>query len=121
MMYDLEVIVPVKNEAKNIPELVQRIHKSLSLAKINYRITFVDDHSEDDTTYQINIASEKYPISKLESSAENFSFQASRIKLLIKYGKPGKAYSILEGAREAESEFIAMIDGDLQYPPEALP
>ena len=103
-MHDLEVIIPVKNEAGSIMHLVERIHKALYAAKISYRITFVDDHSTDDTTYQINIISGKYPI-----------------KLLIKKGKIGKAYSILEGAGESEAPFIAMIDGDLQYPPEALP
>ncbi|OGM27072.1 hypothetical protein A2962_03145 [Candidatus Woesebacteria bacterium RIFCSPLOWO2_01_FULL_39_61] len=103
-MHDLEVIIPVKNEAESIAPLVERIHQALYAAKVSYRITFVDDHSTDDTTYQINILSEEYPI-----------------KLLIKKGKIGKAYSILEGSRETKASHIAMIDGDLQYPPEALP
>ena len=59
-MHDLEVIIPVKNEAGSIMRLVERIHKALYAAKISYRITFVDDHSTDDTTYQINIISGKY-------------------------------------------------------------
>ncbi len=103
-MKRLSVVVPVKNEAKNVTPLVRRIHAALKKANIVYDIIFIDDHSSDDTVKILRELREKYPITTR-----------------TKRGKPGKAYSILEGSKLAKSEFVAMIDGDLQYPPELLP
>jgi len=103
-MKKLTVVVPVKNEAKNVTPLIRRIHSALKKADIEYDIIVIDDHSIDNTFEILQNLSKKYPL---------FVYQ--------KDGKPGKAYSILEGARRTNSKFIAMIDGDLQYPPELLP
>lgn len=103
-MFDLEIVIPVLNEEKAVAELIKRIDKSMRSEKISYRMIFVDDHSTDKTVEIIQSFKKKYPI-----------------LLHTKTGKPGKAYSILEGANLASSEKIAMIDGDLQYPPEVLP
>lgn len=103
-MKDLDIIIPVVNEARNIEELARRIDFSLTSANIKYRMIFVDDHSTDYSVSEIKRISKSYPV-----------------VLHIKQGKGGKAFSILEGSRLAKSEYIAMIDGDLQYPPEVLP
>lgn len=103
-MGQFDVIIPVRNEADNVRELVERIDKSLTSAAIKYRLIFVDDHSSDNTVSKLKSLSKKYPIT-----------------IRQKQGKIGKAFSILEGARLATTEYVAMIDGDLQYPPEALP
>jgi dolichol-phosphate mannosyltransferase len=99
----LDVLVPVKNEADNVEELVSRIHTSLTEAGISYGVIFIDDHSEDTTVDVINRLAKQYPV-----------------KAYTKQGKKGKAYSILEGVRYSTADTLAMIDGDLQYPPEAL-
>lgn len=104
MQTRLDVIVPVQNEAVNIPSLVERIHATLTSARISYHIIFVDDHSTDETVAIIQNLKSKYPIT-----------------LHSKEGEVGKAYSILEGADLAKSDLLAMIDADLQYPPEMLP
>lgn len=103
-MRELEVIIPVLNEQDSIHELVIRTDKALKTAGINYGLIFVDDNSTDGTVKKIKSLQKKFPVS-----------------LLNKKGKPGKAYSILEAAEVASAETLAMIDGDLQYPPEALP
>lgn len=100
----LDIIIPVVNEGSNILPLTERIHIALANASIHYRIIFVDDHSTDHTVAEIIKVSQKYPVI-----------------LHNKEGRTGKGWSILEGAELADSEYIAMIDGDLQYPPEALP
>lgn len=102
-MTQLEVIVPVYNEAENISNLFFRLDKVLSEAKIDYKVIFVDDNSTDDTVREIN----KLP--------------KTRVQLLIKKQKKGKAFSILEGLESSNAPIVAMIDGDLQYPPEAIP
>lgn len=103
-MSQLDVIIPVLNEKENIEELVKRIDFSLTKAGIWYTIVFVDDFSTDSTKEEILRLSRHYPI-----------------MYLLKKGKIGKAYSIIEGAKLARAPILAMIDADLQYPPEALP
>jgi cellulose synthase/poly-beta-1,6-N-acetylglucosamine synthase-like glycosyltransferase len=101
---NLTVIIPVKNEEKNISLLVERIDKSLKDQNIAYSMIFVNDHSTDQTAEVLNNLKNIYPL-----------------EVYTKVGKPGKAYSILEGAKYAKTDFVAMIDADLQYPPEVLP
>src|SRR5690606_13970448 len=43
------------------------------------------------------------------------------VRYLLKQGQRGKAFSVMEGAAVATAPYVAMIDGDLQYPPEVLP
>ncbi len=103
-MNKLDIIVPVLNEAPNLPDLVSRIGETLGKTGISYGIIIVDDHSTDDTKQVVKNLSKKYPIT-----------------YVLKSGKKGKAYSILEGSESSGAEYLVMIDGDLQYPPEAIP
>lgn len=100
----LSIIVPSYNEEHTVETLVQRIADVLGRSDTPYEIIFVDDHSKDATKQKIQNLVKKYPI-----------------KVFTKEGKRGKAYSITEGATHARYEYIAMLDADLQYPPEALP
>lgn len=104
MSLQLDVIIPVYNEADNVKALVERLSTSLKNADINFNLIFVDDHSTDET---VDILSD-FP-------------KKSHIKILKKKGERGKAFSILEGAAASTAPFIAMIDADLQYPPEVIP
>ncbi|MDO8551725.1 MAG: glycosyltransferase [bacterium] len=99
----LEVIVPVRNETGNVRELVVRIDKTMKEYGIKYRLIFIDDHSTDKTREILTGLKNRFPLD-----------------VYLKQGKRGKAYSILEGAVRAKSNYLAMIDGDLQYPPEAM-
>ncbi len=100
----LSVIVPTLNEAGSVERLIVRIGAALKKSEINYEIVVVDDHSTDET------------VTKLVQLAKNYP-----VRVLKKAGKRGKAYSLLEGFKAARYDLVAMIDGDLQYPPEALP
>lgn len=100
----LTIIIPVKNEEKNIRELVLRIHAALTASKITYAVIAVNDRSTDKTADILAELSQTFPV-----------------RIHNKRGKPGKSYSILEGSHLAQSSLIAVIDADLQYAPEALP
>ena len=113
-MTDLSVLIPVYNEEGNIYELTARIHNSLISSAINYEIIFIDDHSTDQTQNEIE--------NVIQFFSQNYaSYGKDRIKLIRKKGRIGKAFSIIEGSYIAKSDYIAMIDADLQYPPEGLP
>ena len=100
---ELSVIVPTYNEVDNVEELVVRINSTLFPAGYKYEIIFIDDKSTDRTPLRIKALCEAYPV-----------------KFFTKIGKKGKAYSLLEGFLKAAFDNIAIIDADLQYPPEAL-
>lgn len=103
-MKQLDIVIPVKDEAKTIGELVERIDTTCTQASISYTCIFVDDHSQDGTPALLTKLQKKYPI-----------------KILTKKGRAGKAFSIIEGSQAATAPYIAVIDADLQYPPESLP
>ncbi len=103
-MPKISIIVPVKNEEKNIEKLVTRVHNSIFSNGISYELLLIDDHSTDKTTDVARRLQRDYPI-----------------RLFTKQGKAGKGYSIIEGISHAQSELICMIDADLQYDPKHIP
>src|SRR3989344_4875182 len=102
----LSVVVPTYNERENIDDLTQRLMDALDVAGMRgrYKLIFIDDHPPDGTAEYLRQLEEKFPL-----------------KVFSKQGRKGKAYSLLEGFAKCSGENIAMIDADLQYPPEAIP
>jgi dolichol-phosphate mannosyltransferase len=90
-------------EAENIPELVERVEDALK--ELSFEIIIVDDNSPDGTA----------------DLAEKFNDIYGNIKVLRRPGKLGLGSAVLEGFRKAESEVLAIMDADLQHPPELLP
>jgi len=103
-MKSVSIVVPVWNEEKNIPSLIKRIDKACNKAGISYELIFIDDFSTDETTTLLNEFKKTYPVTWYS-----------------KKGKPGKAFSLYEGFQKAKYKTLAMIDADLQYPPEVIP
>lgn len=100
----LSIIIPTYNEESNIGLVIERLSNAMADQKIDYEIIFIDDHSKDKTQQKVNSLKENYPI-----------------QIFQKIGKKGKGYSITEGFSHASFGFIAMMDADLQYPPEIIP
>lgn len=89
------VIVPTYNEAQNIGELVRRINQAVPDANI----FVVDDDSPDGTALlALNLG----------------------CGVLRREGKRGLTTAVADGIALTDAEAIAVIDGDLQHPPEAL-
>lgn len=98
---DISVIVPTYNERENMNILFDRIDKSLK--DINYEIIVVDDNSPDETGKVVEELSNKYPV-----------------KLIIRKNNKGLATAVVEGFKNAKGCVFAVIDADLQHPPEKL-
>lgn len=107
MSKNISIIIPTLNEEGNIATLVKRIVRSFSDNGLIGEIVFVDDNSIDKT---------RKVIAKIKKEYEN----VFPIRLFLKKGRIGKAFSIIEGFDYANFEIIAIIDADLQYPPEAI-
>lgn len=100
----LSVVIPTLNEAENVCELIRRIDSALREHRIDYEIIFIDDRSKDATREKVLEMKKTFPVS-----------------VYMKKGLRGKAHSLVEGFALATKDYIAFIDADLQYPPDALP
>ncbi|MBO3833355.1 MAG: polyprenol monophosphomannose synthase [Candidatus Brockarchaeota archaeon] len=100
---ELSLIIPTYNEAENIPELLERIEASLK--GFGAEVVFVDDNSQDGTA----------------SLAEKLGEHYGNVKVLRRPFKMGLGSAVLDGMRIAEADIVAVMDADLQHPPELLP
>jgi cellulose synthase/poly-beta-1,6-N-acetylglucosamine synthase-like glycosyltransferase len=101
----LSVIIPVYNEKNNLLALAKRLSKALG--EIRHELIFIDDRSTDGSAEILQTIKNNLP--------------KDRMEVFQKKGTRGKAASLLEGIVESRGNVIAMIDADLQYPPEAIP
>jgi len=98
----LSIVVPVYNEEGLIDELVKRMVSALESFVTNYEIIIVDDGSEDRSLQLLLNWQKKNHKIKVLSLSKNFGHQAA----------------FTAGLEHATGEIVAMMDGDLQDPPE---
>lgn len=103
---DTTVIVPTYNEGANVRSLVDRL--SAALRGRSAEILFVDD-STDDTPTQVRraAASADLPVRLLHRDEDD------------RVG--GLAGAVTAGIAASDSDFVVVMDGDLQHPPELVP
>ncbi len=97
----VSVIVPTFNERKNIRPLIKRIESSIK--DVKHEIIVVDDNSSDGTAQVVIELSKEYPV-----------------ELVVRKNEKGLATAVLEGFKHAKGNVYAVIDADLQHPPEKL-
>ena len=100
----LSVVVPAFNEQQMIPKTAQTLEDILSSADIPHEVIFVDDGSKDTTWECIQAASERIPCVRGIHFSRNF----------------GKESAMFAGLSRALGDCVAVIDCDLQHPPEKL-
>ncbi|MBK9083360.1 MAG: glycosyltransferase family 2 protein [Rhizobiales bacterium] len=101
---ELSVIVPVLNEADNIPELAPRLIATLDPIVATWEAIFVDDGSTDATMLAIRDLNARDPRFRAVSLSRNF----------------GKEIAIAAGLEHAKGRAAVIIDADLQHPPEMI-
>lgn len=99
------IIVPVYNSRDTLEKLVSRVSEGMRRAEINFEMVLVDDGSKDGSFEEIRRLSELNGFLRGFRLSRNFGHQA--------------ALSI--GLEKSKGEFVAIIDDDLQDPPEILP
>ncbi len=99
----ISVVVPVCNEEANLPELRARL--TAALAGHEFECIVVDDGSTDATAARVRDVAREDPRFKLVSLSRNFGHQAA----------------IFAGLTFARGACVAVMDGDLQDPPELIP
>lgn len=103
---ELSVVVPTKNEAENIEELLTRIARAT--VGITTEVILVDDG--DDHTPEI-----------LSKRRDGLPHSVSFIRRPPERRGDGLGGAVVEGMRAAEGEWICVMDADLQHPPEVIP
>ncbi len=103
MRYDLAVIVPTKNEAGNVRQLVSLL--DTALAGIAWQVIFVDDNSSDGTAGILR---------EMSQSRDN-------LVCLRRIGRQGLSSAVIEGMMAAGAAYVAVMDADLQHDETLLP
>jgi glycosyltransferase involved in cell wall biosynthesis len=101
---DLTVIVPVYNEEPNLRALYARLEPTLAAISARYEILFVDDGSRDRSMEIVRALGAENPRVKYVVLSRNFGHQVA----------------LSAGLDHARGSAVAIIDADLQDPPELL-
>lgn len=104
-MPNLSVVIPVFNEESLIQELIKRVRINVEIITEDYEIILVDDGSEDKTWDFIENAT------KIERRIKGIKFSRNF----------GHHFAITAGIHNTSSEWVIVMDGDLQDRPEVIP
>jgi glycosyltransferase involved in cell wall biosynthesis len=100
----VSLVIPVFNEEKLIDELINRTLFALDSFVREYEVIFIDDGSTDGSLEKLLSWQKKEGRLKILSLSKNFGHQAA----------------FTAGLEHTKGEIVAMMDGDLQDPPELL-
>jgi len=107
--HDLSIVVPTRNEHANIWPLLESLHTALPGLRVE--VIFVDD-SDDDTPDVIEDAAKTMSSSLFQIQLEH--------RLAGEARAGGLATAVVQGLNRAQAEYVAVLDADLQHPPEQL-
>jgi dolichol-phosphate mannosyltransferase len=97
------VIIPTRNEARNVTSLVERLEKVL--AHLDWEAIFVDDASTDGTVEELR----------------GLALRTPKVRFLRRIGRRGLASACVDGMMSTAAEYLAVMDADLQHDETLLP
>jgi polyisoprenyl-phosphate glycosyltransferase len=101
---DLSIIIPIYNEELNIPNLYSRLKPVVESFKVSYELVFVNDGSRDKSIELIKALSITDKTIRYINFSRNFGHQVA----------------VSAGIDLCKGNAIAIIDADLQDPPELM-
>ena len=101
----ISIVIPCYNEQEAIPYFYREINKISKKLKEDFEFIFVNDGSKDNTLITIKRLSNKDKRIKYIDLSRNF----------------GKEAAMLAGLEYSKGDLVAIMDADLQDPPELLP
>jgi dolichol-phosphate mannosyltransferase len=99
------IVLPVYNEEDNVGEVHKRVTKVLKSLKKDFELIFINDGSFDKTLKKLKKLQSTRPYIKIINFSRNYGHQAA----------------VTAGMDYSSGEYIAVLDADLQDPPEVLP
>ncbi len=103
-MPHVSIIIPVYNEARNVPVLVHSVLHTLATTSYTYTIILVDDGSTDGTLEAIQLLAQENAKVKYISFSRNFGHQVA----------------LKAGLDAATGDCVISMDGDMQHPTDLL-
>ena len=100
----ISIVVPCFNEQEALPVFYDTIIPIISKIETNYEIIIVDDGSKDNTS----------------TIAKDLAEKNKNIKYVIFSRNFGKEAAMYAGLEAAKGDYVAVMDVDLQDPPELL-
>lgn len=104
-MKKVSIVVPVFNEAENIPRLVQAVGEAMQDSDYPFELILVNDGSRDASTQVMQTQADK----------------VSWLKCLYFVRNYGQSTALQAGFDHAEGDYIVTLDGDLQNDPADIP
>jgi glycosyltransferase involved in cell wall biosynthesis len=104
-MMDLSMVIPVKDENENLPDLMKEIAAAMEPTGFEYEVLIIDDGSRDNTWEVVENLSKDFPFVR----AYRFQFNC------------GKAAALAYGFSKVKGRYVATLDGDLQDDPLEIP
>ncbi len=101
----ISVVIPLLNESKLVDRLLEDVFVNLKKTGERFEVICVDDGSTDSTLLKLISIKENNNELKIISLSRNFGLQAA----------------MTAGLEYAKGDFVVMMDGDFQDPPELLP
>lgn len=101
----ISLIIPCYNEEESLPIFYKETKKVLNDMACDYELLFVNDGSDDDTLCILK---------KLASQDDNVKY----LSFSRNFGKESAMYA---GFSNVSGDYVAVMDADLQDPPELLP
>ena len=99
------IVVPVYNEAENIPHLTAAIDDAMAPLLYDYEILFIDDGSKEESREVLRATAAKDAHVRTLFLSRNYGHQAA----------------LTCGLDNAEGDAVITMDGDMQHPPALLP
>ena len=102
---DVSLVLPTYNEGKNIAAVIAQLVPVLdSVPNLQYEIIVVDDDSPD-RTWEIALGlTDKFP----------------QLHVIRRQGERGLSTAVIRGWQIAQGRILAVMDADLQHPPEVV-
>jgi undecaprenyl-phosphate 4-deoxy-4-formamido-L-arabinose transferase len=101
----VSIVIPVYNEASNLPLLWTRLRAIISDSMREWEVVFVDDGSTDDSLQLLR----------------EYSHEDSRVRVVELARNFGQHSALLAGFRNSGGDVVVTLDADLQNPPEEIP
>ena len=105
MIESISIVIPSYNESENIKELCRRtldVIKKINIKK--YELIFVENGSKDNSLELLKKINSENKSIKIISLSRNFGYQSA----------------IAVGLKYSENDYVCVMDGDLQDPPEII-
>jgi len=99
------IVVPVYNEAENIPHFTQAVAEAMASLPYTYTLLFVDDGSREESRRVLRETVEDNPHVRAIYLSRNYGHQAA----------------LTCGIDNADGDAVITMDGDMQHPPALIP